>query len=100
MKIKAICPHCNKQVSRAFIIKVIPHKDLSCPYCNMKFRTETKSEWIGSAIIALPIVSLFILEAEGYISWAVALTGVFGLCVVGVVAFPYITKFISTESNN
>ena len=99
MKIIAICPHCHKQVPRIFLLKIVPHKDLSCPFCSETFRTESKLEWFGSFLIGAAIILFYILGSEGFITWLMALSGISLSCLLGVVAFPYITKFVTLGKN-
>ncbi len=94
MKILANCPHCLIQIPRSFMLKAIPHINLSCPACNQKIRNEPKAEWLGSIIIGVPIGLIASAAIYDKISWPMAAVGIFILCVVAIVLFPYITRFI------
>ena len=97
MKILAICPHCKLRIPRSFILKTMPHVDLSCPQCNKNIRSETKSEWLGSAIFGLPIGILVVVGMKSVLSWELVALGIIMLCAMAIVAYPYMTKFIPSQ---
>ena len=99
MKIIAICPHCETRIPRAFFLKTMPHVDLSCPHCERKIKSETKLEWLGDLILALPIGILLYAGAKGLLSWFIASTLIGVILFVAIWGFPYFTKFVPSKTH-
>jgi CXXC-20-CXXC protein len=101
MKYRAICPSCGYKFGRLWFFRVVPEYLHTCPGCGVRLKSESRSEWGFSALIAAPVIIAFALWRFWSVSaWLIALVAVVML-FIGVVAFPYLTKFeLRNEQRN
>jgi CXXC-20-CXXC protein len=93
MKHRAICPACGHKFSRLWFFRVVPECRHACPSCGVRIKSESLSEWLSDALFALPVVTTFFLWRFYSVSaWWILVSAVVML-IIGIFAFPYLTKF-------
>src|SRR5262245_19674162 len=93
MKYRAICPSCGHKFSRLWYFRVVPEYRHACPGCGARVKSQSRSEWGFSALLAIPVIVAFVLwRFWGVSLWFMALAAVLTQ-IVGVAIFPYITTF-------
>ena len=100
MKYRAVCPNCNHKLGREYFIKVIPELGNTCPSCGSEIKSNSLWEWVGSAILAIPVVisiGLFVLRFISGKRFFEILATTF---IIGYLSFPYVTKFDLIEKKD
>jgi CXXC-20-CXXC protein len=93
MKYRAICPSCGLKFGRLWFFRAVPEYRHACPDCGVRIKSESRSEWGFSALVATPVIVAFVLwRFLGVSAWFIALAAVVAL-LVGIGIFPYATKF-------
>ena len=93
MTYRANCPSCGHKFGRLWFFRGVPEYRHTCPTCGARIKSNSWWEWIGSAVLALPVlVALGLWHFWRFPGWAVLLVTAVMLAV-GVAFFPYLTKF-------
>ena len=71
-----------------------------CPSCGARFKANSLWEWTGNFLLAAPITALIIFTLLDAIRWQIALVGIIVVLAVGVICYPYFTKYDLIKDRN
>ena len=93
MKYRAACPSCRHRFSRAYFFRALPEYKHTCPSCGAKIKANSKWEWIGSSVFAIPSGLLIFAAIIGGLPWPHAMGIVAFVFALAYTFFPYFTKY-------
>ncbi|MHC4406585.1 MAG: hypothetical protein ACYTG0_43725 [Planctomycetota bacterium] len=93
MEYRAICPSCAARLSRWWYFKCVPEFRHTCPYCGARIKSNSKWEWIGDFFIGAPVALLLVAAMAGWLPWIAAIVVTISVSSLGLLLFPYFTKF-------
>ena len=83
--------------SRAYYFRHIPEYRHSCPSCGAKIKANSKWEWLGNSVYAIPCGLLISAAIFGKLPWAHTISIVTLLFSLAYVFYPYCTKYDLVE---
>ena len=97
MKYRAVCPGCGIRFSRKLYFRWLSHVQRRCPSCDCNYIANSLWEHIGNLLFAIPAAIPILLSIFHALSWAITITLVLAVYLIGFALFPYITKFVLVQ---
>lgn len=102
MKYRAICPVCQKRLSRWWCVRTIPGWHHLCPACGAAIKSNWLWEWTGNVLVSTPAGVVIALAVVGVVTWFFAIVFSAAWFLAAVFVWPYVTKYdpiVCDESN-